>query len=113
MHPTVKPVEMLADALIDCSTRGDIVLDFFAGSGSTLIAAHKTGRRARLVEIDPHYVDVLVRRWETYAKDDAIFEDTGETFRERQERRSLERMAVRPGRTPTSRVVCFPGRVSA
>jgi DNA modification methylase len=112
MHPTVKPVEMLADALIDCSTRGDIVLDFFAGSGSTLIAAHKTGRRARLIEIDPHYVDIIVRRWEVYAQDDAIFEDTGETFRERQERRAQERMTVRPGRTPTSRVVYFPGRAS-
>ncbi len=71
LHPTVKPVQMIADAIKDVSGRGDIVLDLFGGSGSTLIAAHKTGRRARLCEIDPIYCDRILQRWETYAKDDA------------------------------------------
>lgn len=71
MHPTVKPVQMIADAIKDVSGRGDIVLDLFGGSGSTLIAAHKAGRRAYLCELDPIYCDRIIRRWETYAKDDA------------------------------------------
>lgn len=64
MHPTVKPVALVADAIRDCSKRGEIVLDPFAGSGTTLIAAEKTGRIARLIEIDPLYCDTIVRRWE-------------------------------------------------
>ena len=83
MHPTVKPVAMIADAIRDCSRRGGIVLDAFGGSGSTLIAAHKTRRRARLIEIDPVYVDRSIRRWETIAKDDAVLVETGETFARR------------------------------
>jgi len=71
LHPTVKPVAMIADAIKDVSERGAIVLDLFAGSGSTLIAAHKTGRRAYVCELDPTYCDRILRRWETYAKDDA------------------------------------------
>ena len=72
LHPTVKPVAMIADAIKDVSQRNGIVLDLFGGSGSTLIAAHKTGRRARLVELDPVYCDRILARWEAYAKDDAI-----------------------------------------
>ncbi len=71
LHPTVKPVQMGSDAVKDCSGRGDIVLDLFGGSGSTLIAAHKTGRRGYLVELDPVYCDRIIRRWETYAGDEA------------------------------------------
>jgi DNA modification methylase len=71
LHPTVKPVQMIADAIRDVSARGDIVLDLFGGSGSTLIAAAKTGRRAYLCELDPGYCDTILRRWETYAKDEA------------------------------------------
>ena len=71
LHPTVKPVQMIADAIRDVSGRGDIVLDVFGGSGSTLIAAEKTGRRARLCELDPIYCDRILARWEFYAKDDA------------------------------------------
>ena len=71
LHPTVKPVQMIADAIRDVSGRGEIVLDGFGGSGSTLIAAEKTGRRARLCEIDPVYCDRIIARWQTYAKDDA------------------------------------------
>lgn len=72
MHPTVKPVGMIADAIRDCSKRGGIVLDAFGGSGTTLIAAEQTGRRARLVEIDPRYADVTVRRWQKLTGDKAV-----------------------------------------
>jgi DNA modification methylase len=63
-HPTVKPVALAADAIKDVSRRGDVVFDPFLGSGTTLIAAHRTGRRCYGVEIDPAYVDVILRRWE-------------------------------------------------
>ena len=71
MHPTVKPVQMIADAIKDVSGRGEIILDLFGGSGSTLIAAEKTGRRARIAELDPLYCDRILARWEAWAKDDA------------------------------------------
>ena len=71
LHPTVKPVQMVADAIKDVSARGAIVLDLFGGSGSTVIAAHKTGRRACVCELDPVYCDRIIRRWQAYAKDDA------------------------------------------
>jgi DNA modification methylase len=71
LHPTVKPVAMIADAIKDVSRRNGIVLDLFGGSGSTLIAAHKTGRRGRLCELDPIYCDRILQRWEKFAKDDA------------------------------------------
>ena len=80
LHPTVKPVAMIADAIRDVSERNGIVLDAFGGSGSTLIAAHKTGRRARLIELDPVYIDRIVRRWQDYAMEDAIHTETGRTF---------------------------------
>ena len=71
LHPTVKPVALIADAIKDVSRRGGVILDLFGGSGSTLIAAHKTGRRARLCELDPVYCDRILSRWEIFAKDDA------------------------------------------
>ena len=71
LHPTVKPVQMIADAIRDVSGRGDIVLDLFGGSGSTLIAAEKTGRRAFVCELDSVYCDRIIRRWEAWAKDEA------------------------------------------
>ena len=71
LHPTVKPVAMIVDAIKDVSERGAIVLDLFGGSGSTLIAAQKTGRRGYLCELDPIYCDRILRRWELFAKDDA------------------------------------------
>ncbi len=71
LHPTVKPVQMLADAIKDVSGRGDIVLDLFGGSGSTLIAAHKTGRRGYLCEYDAHYCDKILARFEAFAHEDA------------------------------------------
>jgi len=66
MHPTVKPVALVADALLDVMKRGELVLDPFGGSGTTLIAAEKTGRVARLIEFDPLYCDVIVRRFEAF-----------------------------------------------
>jgi DNA modification methylase len=82
LHPTVKPVQMIADAIKDVSERNGIVLDAFGGSGSTLIAAHKTGRRARLIELDPLYVDTIIRRYQTYAHDEATLAATGQSFAE-------------------------------
>lgn len=72
LHPTVKPVQMIADAMRDVSGRGDVILDLFGGSGSTLIAAAQTGRRARLCEIDPAYCDIIIARYEAFAKEDAV-----------------------------------------
>jgi DNA modification methylase len=80
MHPTVKPVALIADAIRDCSKRGEIVLDGFGGSGSTLIAAEKTGRSARLIEYDPVYCDTIVRRWEMLTGKQATLVGTGQTF---------------------------------
>ena len=82
MHPTVKPVALLTDAMRDCSRRGSIVLDVFAGSGSTIMAAEQIGRRAFCIEIEPRYVDVAIRRWEKFTGRDAILEATGATFGE-------------------------------
>jgi DNA modification methylase len=82
MHPTVKPVAMIADAIRDCTSRGEIILDPFLGSGTTLIAAEKTGRRCCGIEYEPGYVDVAIRRWQAFTKSDARFEDDGRTFDE-------------------------------
>jgi DNA modification methylase len=82
MHPTVKPVALITDVMRDCSKRGSIVLDAFAGSGSTIAAAEIVGRRAFCMEIDPAYADVSVRRWQKLTGRDAVLERTGETFGE-------------------------------
>jgi len=82
MHPTVKPVALVADAIKDCSRRNSLILDPFAGSGTVLIAAERTGRAARAMEIDPHYVDVAVKRWQDYTGKTAILAATGRTFEE-------------------------------
>ena len=93
LHPTVKPVAMVADALKDVSGRGEIVLDPFSGSGTTLIAAQKTGRRARVMELDPIYVDRAVRRWQQFAKDEAVVASTGLSFDDTARLRAAERQA--------------------
>src|SRR5580692_4170535 len=72
MHPTVKPVALVADAIRDCSHRNGIILDSFGGAGTTLIAAEKTGRRARLIELDPRYVDVTIKRWQNLTRRTAV-----------------------------------------
>lgn len=83
MHPTVKPVALVADAILDVTRRGAIVLDPFGGSGSTLIAAEKTGRCARLIEFDPLYCDVIIRRYEAYTGKQAKLMATGDLFQDR------------------------------
>jgi DNA modification methylase len=80
MHPTVKPVALIGDAIKDCSRRGGLVLDPFCGSGTVLIAAERTGRKAHALEIDPAYVDVAVRRWQAYAGKSAVLAGSRETF---------------------------------
>ena len=80
MHPTVKPVALIADAIRDCSRRGEVVLDGFGGSGSTLIAAEKTGRNARLIDYDPLYCDTIIRRWEALTGKRGKLAATGEAF---------------------------------
>ena len=82
LHPTVKPVAMVADAILDSSRRGDIILDSFLGSGTTVMAAERTGRQCRGLELDPLYVDVIVRRWQTYTGAAARHAVTGATFDE-------------------------------
>ena len=97
MHPTVKPVAMIADAMRDCSRRGSIVLDAFAGSGTTIMAAEQIGRRAFCMEIDPHYADVAIRRWQAFTRRDAVLESTGQTFDE------LAKVGRQPRAPPKSR----------
>jgi DNA modification methylase len=80
LHPTVKPVQMIADAILDCTARGDLVLDPFLGSGSTLIAAERVGRCCYGMEIDPLYVDTIIRRWQAFTGDSAIHAVTGKCF---------------------------------
>jgi DNA modification methylase len=82
LHATPKPVAMLVDAILDCSNPGDLVLDLFGGSGSTLIAAQRAHRRARLIEISPTYVDTIVRRWEQFTGEQAVLVDSNQTFAE-------------------------------
>jgi DNA modification methylase len=89
-HPTVKPTALLQDALLDVSNRGDVVIDPFLGSGSTLIAADKTGRVCRGVELDPLYVDVIIRRYEADSDQAAVLVETGESFIELEARRAAE-----------------------
>jgi DNA modification methylase len=80
LHPTVKPVAMVADALLDCSAPGDIVLDAFLGSGSTVIAAERTGRLCYGIELDPIYVDTAIRRWQRYTSNHAVHLASGKRF---------------------------------
>jgi DNA modification methylase len=80
LHPTVKPVAMVADAILDCSARGNIVLDPFLGSGTTLIAAERVGRCCYGMEIDPLYVDTIIRRWQAFTGDKATHAITGRNF---------------------------------
>jgi DNA modification methylase len=80
LHPTVKPVPLIADAILDVTRRGDIILDPFLGSGSTLIAAERVGRRCFGLELDPLYCDVIVRRWQAHSGGEATLLSTGEKF---------------------------------
>jgi DNA modification methylase len=89
-HPTVKPTALVADALRDVSHRGTLVLDPFCGSGTTILAAEKTGRRACAIELDPAYVDVAIRRWQQLTGQAAVLAGTGQSFNEVTQRRQHE-----------------------
>jgi DNA modification methylase len=80
MHPTIKPITLVSDAIRDCSRRGGLVLDPFAGSGTAVIAAERTGRKARVIEIDPAYCDLIVKRWQDYTGKRATHSRTGVEF---------------------------------
>jgi DNA modification methylase len=80
LHPTVKPVAMIADAIRDCSNRGGVILDPFGGAGTTLIAAERTGRRARVIELDPIFVDASIERWQRLTGGTALHADSGRSF---------------------------------
>lgn len=84
-HPTVKPVALIADAILDCTARGDIVLDSFMGSGSTLLAAERTGRIGYGIELDPLYVDLAIRRWQRMTGGTAVHAGSGMTFAQREQ----------------------------
>jgi DNA modification methylase len=90
MHPTVKPVALIADAIKDASKRSETILDPFCGSGSTIIAAEKTGRHACGLELDPKYVDVAVRRWQRFTGKSAVLDGTMACFEEIAEQRGKE-----------------------
>jgi ParB-like chromosome segregation protein Spo0J len=90
MHPTVKPVALVTDAILDCSRRGDRVLDAFLGSGSTLIACERSGRVCCGIELDPLYVDTAIRRWQRYSGREAVLGADGATFNAREEARGHE-----------------------
>ena len=94
MHPTVKPIALVADAIKDCSRRGGLVLDPFCGSGTILIAAERTGRKARALEVDSTYVDVGVRRWQSYTGKTAVLAASGETFETIEEQRAAKPAAA-------------------
>jgi DNA modification methylase len=93
-HPTVKPTAMLEDALADFTHSGDIVLDPFLGSGSTLIACERKGRICRGIEMNPRYIDVIIKRYQAEFRHDAVLEDTGETFAEVTTRRQDEALSL-------------------
>jgi DNA modification methylase len=90
LHPTVKPEALVADAIMDCTARGDIVLDAFLGSGTTVIAAERVGRRCYGLELDPRYVDTVVRRWQVFTGDRARHGASRQLFDERESEREEE-----------------------
>jgi DNA modification methylase len=88
LHPTPKPVALIADAMKDCTARGDLVLDPFLGSGTAVIAAERSGRRCYGLELDPLYVDTIIRRWQRQTKLEAVHAETGERFNSRDNARN-------------------------
>jgi len=104
LHPTVKPVALIADAIQDCTRRNGVVLDPCAGSGTTLLAAEQTGRRALAMDVDPHYVDVAIQRWQQATGQLAIHMDTGRTWTQVQENRLVPQPPESgPRRSPSRR----------
>jgi DNA modification methylase len=82
LHPTMKPIELVVRAIKNSSQVNNIILDPFAGSGTTLIAAESIGRKARLIELEPKYVDVIIKRWQDFTGEQAILEDQNKTYEE-------------------------------
>jgi DNA modification methylase len=80
MHPTVKPVKLVADAILDCSMHGELILDLFGGSGTTLIACEETDRKCCMMELDPKYIDTIIRRWQNHTGEQAFLESTKQKF---------------------------------
>ncbi|GFR06977.1 parB domain-containing protein [Trichonephila clavata] len=102
LHPTMKPVELMERAIVNSSRPGDIVLDPFSGSGSTLIACERTGRICRTIELDSAFVDVTIKRWQVYTGREAILSDTGKTFAQiQEEKREQANEAVAAIRDPS------------
>ena len=111
MHPTVKPFALVRDAILDCTAKGDAVLDLFSGSGTTIIAAENVGRRGFATELDPRYVDVGVIRWQEFTGREARLASTGQTFREvRAERAKLSSPspALRDEAAPSAEIITLP-----
>jgi len=84
VHPTQKPVELIQIAINNSSKKGDLIIDVFGGSGSTVIACESTGRRAMIVDLDPKYCDVIIKRWQNYTGKEAVLEDTQEKYNDLQ-----------------------------
>jgi len=100
MHPTTKPVALVADAMRDCTTKGDAVLDSFVGSGTTIMAAEKIGRRCCALDCEPHFIEVAIRRWQAFTKAEAVLVGDGRTFEEiRAERLSIQEATGSPSST--------------
>jgi len=115
MHPTVKPVALVADAVRDCTTKGDVVLDPYLGSGTTILAAEKIGRQGYGLECEPRFVDAAIQRWEAFTKSDAMLEGDGRTYAEvKAERLNNPQPATAPATTkddgaPASTESCDAG----
>lgn len=95
-HPTVKPIKLVADAVLDCSRVNGLILDPFAGSGTTILACERTRRRAAAIEIEPHYVDVAIRRFEKMTGIPAVHAESGLPFKELRAARAAETMGAAP-----------------
>jgi DNA modification methylase len=113
-HPTAKPVALVADALLDCTARGDVVLDQFAGSGTTILAAEKVGRIAIGIEYEPRYVDVAILRWQRMTKLEAILASDGRSFEEINAARAMEIEKPAPSfRSLPTTIGTLAGRIEA
>jgi DNA modification methylase len=110
MHPTVKPLGLVRDAILDCTQKGDAVLDLFSGSGTTIIAAESVGRRGFATELDPRYVDVGVVRWQEFTGREARLASTGKTFREVRAERTMASTAagLAPDARATAEIITLP-----
>jgi len=110
LHPTVKPVKLVADAILDCSTRNGIILDAFCGSGTTMLAAERTGRRGYGIELDPQYCDVIIQRMQSATGVEAVHFQTGEKFSSvAGERLDQESVAAAMNNTSNEEINHVPG----